>query len=578
MAADPDSLTFPDAPRAALDRALDEVVARAREVLATQGRLRALLRASQAVIEELDLPTVLRRIVDAAVELVGAEYGALGVIAPHGGLEQFIYVGMTPKQAGEIGHLPEGHGLLGALIDDPQAIRLEHLSRDERASGFPPHHPPMESFLGVPVRIHGEVFGNLYLTNQASGSFSEDDEQLVTSLAATAGFAINNARLFAETQRRQAWAAASAEVTAALLSGEENDPIGIVADRVLGLARAESVRVLFPTEDPAQLRIGVARGENAQDLEGTLIPVSGSVSGLVIEARQPRLINDLQTDAPDVAVASFPNPGAIIAVPLIVGGDSRGVLVVIRRAGTPPFSVADLEMVSDFAGQASVAMELALARIDRQRVMLFEDRARIARDLHDHVIQQLFAAGLEFQNIAGRLGDRPESSRIVEMVDVLDAAINQIRTAIFAMSSRSVDAGTSLRHRLLDVASDIGASLPRTPSVTFAGAVDMAIQESLADDVVAVVREGLSNIAKHANAEHTSVAVSVADGRVSIEIVDDGSGTDPSGRRSGLANMERRARDRAGEFIFDSTDEGTRLRWCAPVDTSESHRPGETRL
>jgi GAF domain-containing protein len=184
------SFTFPDDSRAELDKALDDLMVRARDVLATQGRLRALLRANQAVIEHMELPLVLRRIVEAAVELVGAQYGALGVLSADGGLEQFINVGMSPELVHHIGHLPEGHGLLGALIDDPHPIRIPELSADPRSVGFPDGHPPMSSFLGVPIRVRDEVYGNLYLSNQASGEFSEDDEQLVTALAATAGIAI----------------------------------------------------------------------------------------------------------------------------------------------------------------------------------------------------------------------------------------------------------------------------------------------------------------------------------------------------------------------------------------------------
>ena len=212
------SLSFPDFPRAELDRSLSELVALAGDVLKTQGRLRALLRANQAIVQQLDLPTVLRRIVDVAVELVGAQYGALGVISPHGGLEQFITVGMSAEQIARMPHPPEGRGILGAIIDDPKSIRLEHMTSDSRSSGFPAGHPPMDSFLGVPVKVRDRVFGNLYLTNSATGKFSADDEELVTALAATAGFAIDNARLFAETQRRQHWSAASAEITARLLS------------------------------------------------------------------------------------------------------------------------------------------------------------------------------------------------------------------------------------------------------------------------------------------------------------------------------------------------------------------------
>jgi GAF domain-containing protein len=237
--------TFPDQTRSELDEALDVLVAKAKDVRATQGRLRALLRANQAVVQQLDLPVVLRRIVESAVELVRAEYGALGVVSPDGRLEQFITVGMPDELIAHIGHLPEGHGLLGALIDDPRTIRLPVLSEDSRSAGFPQGHPSMESFLGVPIKVRDEVFGNLYLTNQASGRFSADDEQLVTALAATAGIAIDNARLFAETRRRQAWSAASAEITSTLLSSEHSDSISTVATRVLALADADVVWMLL---------------------------------------------------------------------------------------------------------------------------------------------------------------------------------------------------------------------------------------------------------------------------------------------------------------------------------------------
>lgn len=562
MPAADDPLTFPDLPRAALDQALDEVVTRAREVLATQGRLRALLRASQAVVEELELPVVLRRIVDAAVELVGAQYGALGVIAPQGGLEQFIYIGMTPKQAVEIGHLPEGHGLLGALIDDPHAIRLEHLSHDPRSAGFPATHPAMESFLGVPVRIKDEIFGNLYLTNQASGRFSEEDEQLVSWLAATAGFAINNARLYAETRRRQAWSAASAEVTAALLTEDEKDPVGVVAERVLDLASASQVRVLFPTEDPDQLEIGVARGDESAGLVGHRVSTVGSISGTVMEARQPQLIDPGQTDDLGVKLAFHSHPGPIAAVPLIAGGSSQGVMIVIRKDGDPRFTTADLEMISDFAGQTSVAMELGSARADRQRAALFEDRTRIARDLHDHVIQQLFGAGMELQSVAGRLGAGEASERIARTVDTLDSAIAQIRTVIFALSSPR--GSTSVRHQLVDLVTDAGTSLAHTPTLVFSGPIDVIVAGGLADDLVAVTREALTNVVKHARATTAEVSVTAGDGRLSVTIADDGVGIPQTGRRSGLANLRRRAEDRGGTFVIDSTDRGTRLTWEVP--------------
>jgi signal transduction histidine kinase len=567
MAADGSSLSFPDEARGQLDRVLSELVDRAGDVMKTQGRLRALIKANQAVVEHLELAVVLKKIVEAAVELVGAEYGALGVIAPDGALEQFINVGMTPKQVHDIGPLPTGHGLLGALIDDPRPIRLDHLSADPRSSGFPAAHPPMDSFLGVPVRVRDEVYGNLYLSNQPSGRFTLEDEQLVASLAATAGFAIDNARLFAETQRRQAWSAASAEITGALLSAEQDDSIAILVARVLILASADLVCVVLPTDDPSMLRIANARGVDHDTLEGVLIPVEGSLSGSVIEGKQPRLVNDGVGDR--LPLTAGRTLGPIMAVPLIAAGMAEGVLLVARLSGNSRFAAADLEMAANFAGQASVAMELAKARSAHQRMLLLEDRGRIARDLHDHVIQQLFGTGLELQSIAGSLGTGQDSQRVLAAVNTLDVAITQIRTAIFALSTTPIGSEPTVRHRLIDLAGELAGALAHTPRVEFSGPVDLVIVGTLADDVVAVSREALTNSAKHANAKHTSLALTVSNGAVLLAITDDGIGVKldtKAQRKSGLANLEQRATRRGGTFTFDSGPGGSRVDWTVPFD------------
>jgi signal transduction histidine kinase len=566
MTSDDDSLTFPDEPRAELDRALSELVARAQEVLTTQGRLRALLRANQAVVEQLDLPVVLRRIVESAVGLVGAQYGALGVIAPQGGLEQFINVGMTPDEVTAIGHLPEGHGLLGALIDNPRPIRLQHLSEDPRAAGFPAEHPAMDSFLGVPVRVRDEVYGNLYLTNQSSGGFSKEDEELVTALAATAGFAIDNARLFAETRRRQAWAAASAEVTAVLLSSERSDSISILVSRVLLLAEADLVCVVLPTDDPSKLVVGTARGVDEELIEGTFSDAAGSIAGSVLEGMHPRLVND----GDEIVLPSGTHLGAVMALPLIAAGRAEGVLMVGRLHGGLSFSAVDLEMAADFAGQASVAMELAKARAARQRMLLLEDRGRIARDLHDHVIQQLFATGLELQSVAGAISPSREADRVLQTVSSLDAAIAQIRTVIFALSSHAGDRRDTVRHWVIDLANELAPGLARTPTVQFSGPVDLVVTDGLADDVVAVAREALTNAAKYAKAEKTAVSLAASDGWVVLEVSDDGvGGVADSSRRSGLANLHERAVQRGGTLTLESDSSGTRVRWSVPFDLAE---------
>ncbi len=558
------SFTFPDDSRGDLDKALDDLMVRARDVLKTQSRLRALLRANQAVIEHLDLPAVLESIVASAVELVGAKYGALGVVSPDGGLEQFINVGMPPEEIARIGHLPEGHGLLGALINNPHPIRVPMLSEHPLSVGFPTGHPPMSSFLGVPVRVRNEVYGNLYLTNQSSGEFSEEDEQLVTALAATAGIAIENARLFAETHRRQAWAAASAEITAALLSTDEGDTLPILAARVLELSDADIVWVLEPTDDPARMTVRTARGLDEAIIQGTPFELAGTIAASALESRQPHQVDD--GSATERMLSDSRPLGPVMAVPLLSTATAGGVLLVARLNGSPRFARGDLEMAADFAGQASVAMELAAARKHRQRLAVLDDRGRIARDLHDRVIQQLFATGMDLQSVAGT-SDGAVSESISRAVVDLDAAISQIRTVIFALTVSTHDPRDTVRHSIIDLANELAPHLTRMPTVSFAGPVDLVVTRELADDVVAVTREALANIVKHAGAEHSSVDLAVDDATVVLTIVDDGRGSESSGRRSGVANLEARARLRGGTFDFESDAGGTLVRWSVPIQT-----------
>jgi signal transduction histidine kinase len=514
-------------------------------------------------VEHLDLPTVLHRIVETAVELVDAQYGALGVVSPDGSLEQLVQVGMSESEVAAIGHLPQGIGLVGALNDEQRPIRLRHLADDPRSRGFPKGHPTMDSFLGVPVRVRGEVYGNLYLGNQSSGEFSAEDEQLISALAGTAGFAIDNARLFAEAQQRQAWAAASAEITAALLSSGQEDFVRLLATRTMTLAEADLVCIVRPTSDPQQLVVETACGRDDDALEGTVFPAAGSISASVLEGGQPRLVDEVE--ALELAATPGRRPGPTMAIPLVTSGRTHGVLVVSRIPGGGRFSAADLEMAADFAGRVSVAMRLADARADRERMVLLEDRARIARDLHDHVIQQLFATGLELHNVAGSLSPGPMADRVGRSIDTLDATIARIRTAIFALSATRGDT-PSLRHRIIDLANELAEALPPAPQIAFTGPVDLVITDSIADDIVAVAREALTNVVKHASAQHVSLVIGVADGFVSLRVSDDGVGAPDATRRSGLANLQKRALDRDGTFSFHSENGQTHIGWSVPVE------------
>jgi signal transduction histidine kinase len=556
-------LTFPDAPRGALDRSIARLLEDAQQVLATQDRLRSLLSANRAVADEIELEVVLRRIIEAAVALVGARYGAIGVIAPDGTLEQFIHTGIPEEHAARIGNLPQGRGLLGALIEEQRPIRLDHLASDPRSAGIPAGHPPMDSFLGVPVRVRGETYGNLYLTQQENGRFSAEDEELVIALATTAGAAIDHARLFDESRRRQRWTAASAEVTATLLSDQAEDSLAVLADKVAVLAEADLVCIVVPAGDH-QLRVEVARGELAESVAGLVIPLSQSLVGRAHESRQPVLAETAADDDP----LSF---GATMAVPLTPSDEPSGVLVLSRGPGRPRFTLADLDMAADFAAQASVALQLAAGRLDRQRLALLEDRGRIARDLHDHVIQRLFGAGLSLQAVGAKV-DADARARILDQVDALDAAIAEIRTAIFTMTAQPDADRPALRHRVIDILGETSGLFPTPPRLAFSGPVDLMVPDDMADDLVAVVREGLANVARHAGASTVAISVAVGDGEVVVEVIDDGCGIDPAvTRSSGTANLAARAQRWGGAFVVEPGEpSGTVLRWTALLAGTES--------
>jgi signal transduction histidine kinase len=559
-------LVFPDGPRSELDRLLADLVSSAEKVLGTQERLRSLLKATQSIVEPTDLPIVLRRIVEAAVQLLDAKYGALGVIAPDGHLEQFIHVGIPNETAKLIGHLPEGHGLLGALIEDPRPILLDHLGEDPRSSGFPDHHPPMDSFLGAPVRVRDEIYGNLYLTEQASGSFSSEDRELLTSLAATAGIAIDNARLLDETRRRQRWSSASAEIVAVLIAEDAAASLGFLVERVAELADADLVAVVLPAND-GNLIVETARGANANELAGLVFPRAGSMAGRALESGQPILVDRNESDVVGVVGSAL---GPAMAVPLVGSTGQHGVLTVVRNPGRPRFLPTDMEMAADFAGQASLAIELNRARADSQRLAVLEDRSRIARDLHDHVIQRLFGAGLGLQALGGTLDDPRAREAIDEHVGSLDAAIIQIRTAIFALKGSARDERPSLRHLILDMLSEVSPAFEHTPRIVLAGPIDVFIPPEMTEDILAVVREGLANVARHAKADASVVSLSVASGEVVVEISDDGVGVSDTAHRSGTANLLERASRWGGSFSLTSRNEGgTVLRWSAPIPRSE---------
>jgi signal transduction histidine kinase len=545
-------------PQLQLDDLLEELQHRITDVRGTRDRTRALLEAVLAVGSDLDLQDVLRRITEAASALADSRYAALGVISEGGGLSQFITVGVDEQTRASIGALPRGHGVLGLLIREPQPLRLDDLGKDPSAYGFPPGHPPMTTFLGVPIRVRGEVFGNLYLTEKRGGGvFDEEDEAVVLALAAAAGVAIDNARHYDAARRREHWLEASAEISQALLGGSDpEDVLQLVATRALGLSGASTAFIALP-HGTERLLVEVAVGRDAEHVQGVVLSIADSPCGQVLTSGQPAL----RVGESAGGVLAREVAGSAVLTPLA----DRGVLVVTTPTGAPPLQRVEVVELSGFAGQAALALEVAERRRDAERLVVYEDRDRIARDLHDLVIQRLFATGMALES-AARLVERPEAAqRVRRAVDDLDATIREIRSTIYALQNDSSTEAGSLRSRLFEVVDAGAEQLGYAPSVRLTGLVDTSVPADLADHLLAVLREALSNAARHAEAGSVDVLLEVGDS-VRLVVRDDGRGLPEAGRRSGLANLSERARTVGGTFVATPLPEGgTEVTFSAPL-------------
>ena len=561
-------------PQLQLDELLAELQGRLQVVLTTRDRMRGLLEAVVAIGSGLDLESTLRRIVQTAVGLVDATYGALGVIGEDGRLAEFIPVGLSQDEIERIHHWPEGHGLLGLLIDDPQPLRLADIAAHPQSSGFPDGHPPMRSFLGVPVRLRDEVFGNLYLTGKrGGGEFTEDDEAVLVALGAAAGVAVENARLYDAARRQQRWIQASAEVTTRLLSGSE--PREVLADvtrRARELSGADLAVLALPDDEGRRLTITYADGDGAEVTRGLVLPAGESLSGQVLTTGEPLTCADFATDerVAKAARGAMSQIGHAELFPLGVPGNVRGVLTVGRRHGAAPFRPALTDVVASFAAQAGVALELAASRDEAQRLSLYEDRDRIARDLHDLVIQRLYATGMSLEGTMPMI-TRPEvASRITNAVDAMDETIKDIRATIFALQARDSAEGPDLRGDIVVLVEEMTGMLGFAPSLRLGAGLGNQVGQEVGEQVLAALREALSNAARHASASQVEVTVDVApDGMLTVQVTDDGTGIPADGRRSGLRNLARRAEKLGGELRLTPADPGaarpgTRLEWRVP--------------
>ena len=544
---------------------LVEVQDRVEQIVQGRDRLDGLVEAMLVVTSGLELDETLRTIVHTAIELVDARYGALGVRGHDHELVEFIYEGIDQQMREQIGHLPEGRGVLGVLIDDPKPIRLDNISHHASSVGFPPNHPPMRTFLGVPVRIRDEVFGNLYLTDKTGGQpFSEDDEVLVQALAAAAGIAIDNARLYEASKTRQSWIEATRDIGTELLSGADPARVfRLVADECRTLSGAELTLVAVPVDPDApasevdELVITATSGDG-QAMELQPIPVDGTLIGKAFVQRVPGRFDNFELVPGETTLT-----GPALVLPLRATDAVAGVLVAVRAVGSQPFNNEQLDMMAAFADQAALAWQLASTQRQMRELSILTDRDRIARDLHDHVIQRLFAVGLALQGTIPRARVPEVQQRLTDCVDDLQEVIQEIRTAIFDLHGASYGV-TRLRQRLDEAIAQFSTSDLRT-TVQYTGPLSV-VDAALADHAEAVVREAVSNAVRHADATTLTVNVAVDDD-LCIDVVDDGRGipADITGS-GGLTNLRRRAEDAGGQFSVERLPAGgTHLNWLAPL-------------
>jgi two-component system, NarL family, sensor histidine kinase DevS len=514
------------------------------------GPARALLDAVNAISTDLDLHSVLTRIVESAAELTSAQYAALGVIGGGGrGLVEFVTTGIDPHTHHLIGELPRGRGILGLLIDEPETIRLEDLSAHPKSYGFPPNHPPMSSFLGVPVRIRGTVFGNLYLTEKkGGGGFTQEDETLVQSLASAAGFVIENARSYGLSERRRQWLEAAAELTETL-----QPPVDLPRALRQIAAAARSVSgatvaavVSLPAGGPA---VAALDGGDGHGLPAELLDRIGARLG---------------GDEPPVDPVDLPlGDGVAVVIPLRAHLAERGALVAVYDSRPGSQRVEERELLASFADQSALALDRAQALSDRQELALVSDRERIARDLHDLVIQRLFATGLQLQGIRSVAVNAEVVRRIDQTVDDLDLTIKDIRGTIFELQNRP---SQSLRAEVRALVKEYVPVLGFTPAVRTSGPLDSVVAPDVRDHVLAVLREAVSNIARHALADHAEVDVEVREHELRLAVVDDGTGLSAGRSESGLRNARRRAQDLGGTLELTSREpRGTSFVWRVPL-------------
>jgi signal transduction histidine kinase len=537
-------------------------------------RLRVLVESGIALSSELSLDSLLQRIVETAAELTGARYAALGVIDRSGqSLERFLTTGIDADTHSAIGALPRGRGILGVLIRDATPLRLDDLSVDPRSVGFPPNHPPMKTFLGVPILLRGVAYGNLYLTEKREGQFTEEDEELSRLLAAQAAVAIDNARLYETSSRWLRQLESVNEIGNALASEIELEPLlGLVARRLRELVDARIVLIAL-RESPATLRIVVAEGDGAEIAAGAELGVRDSKTGRVLERGHSERVDAIVDDPEfDQAFTRRLGVSSALYVPLLVQGRTMGVVSAHdRRGGDPRFSDEDLRIAEALGARASIAVDLA-DRVSRDAVRRVlgaqeQERARLARELHDQTGQALTSILLGLKTLEEAVETEDGRASAASLRALVVDTLHDVRNLAVELRPAALDdfGVIPALERLVDsFRENTGIDISMEASI---GSARLASE--LETTLYRLVQEALTNIVKHADAGHVSISIVRTDGSISAVVEDDGRGFTPDGTRAdalGLVGMRERVALLNGRITVESAPgRGTTLAVEVPV-------------
>ncbi|MEU0542034.1 GAF domain-containing sensor histidine kinase [Nocardia sp. NPDC005978] len=552
---------------------LTEVKDRVEQIIDARDRIDGLVEAMLAVTSGLDLDQTLRTIVRAATSLVDARYGALGVRGHDQQFNQFIYHGIDDQTRMLIGDLPEGHGVLGLVLSKAQPVRLDDLTRHPASVGFPPQHPPMHTFLGVPVRIRGELFGNLYLTEKSGGHpFTEDDEVLMQALAAAAGIAVDNARLYESARTRQAWIEATRDIATEFLA--DTDPNQVLAHvvehaRELTASQRALLAVVADTDTPPEevTELVVAQWSGpaapAAGPDAAIVRTVDAAVGQALTTRTPLRFDDARHIDLGIPIDDI---GPALVLPLHTPDSTMGVLIIVRSAESAPYTDELVELIAAFTDQAAVAMQLAVAQRRMRELDILTDRDRIARDLHDHVIQRLFAIGLSLQGTVPRARVPEVRQRLSDTINDLQDVVEEIRTSIFDLHGGNGHS-TRLRQRIERAVKQQTTDSEIRALMHITGPLSV-VEPGLADHAEAVVREAVSNAVRHSGASTITIDIGVADD-LTIVVADNGCGIADDITPSGLTNLATRAEESGGRLAVyprrDGEETGTKLHWSVPL-------------